>query len=101
MFKINLKYLIASIQIIDIAVHVITGQIEPIRIIASLLLLVWLFAMKNKRYDYGVVILYVFLNSLFLFQNGILNDGSPRVFFLVAVISTLLLSWKFISNKNK
>jgi len=95
-----MKFVIALIQIFDSGVHLVTGQIEPLRLSASLLVLIWLFAIKSQRFDWGVVGLYIFANSLFLFREGFLNAGSPRIFFLAAVISTVLLSWRFISKKE-
>ncbi len=98
---LTMKYLIAFVQIFDSAIHIFINQIEPLRLATSVLILVWLFIIKTHRYDWGIVGCYVFANSLFIIQNGVLNEGVPRIFFLIAVTSTSLLLWKLISTRKK
>ena len=96
-----MKYLIILIQAADITVHVLANQIEPLRITANLIIIIWLLLpSKNltKPLSLGSLGLFVILNIYFLSQFGITNDGSPRIFFWGAVISTLALSGYFIKN---
>ena len=94
-----MKYLIILIQVADIIVHVLANQVEPLRITANVIIIIWLLLpSKNltKSLSLGSVGLFAILNIYFLSQFGITNDGSPRIFFWGAVISTLALSGYFI-----
>ena len=96
-----MKYLIILIQAADITVHVLANQVEPLRITANVIIIIWLLLpLKNltKPLSLGSVSLFAILNIYFLSQFGITNDGSPRIFFWGAVISTLALSGYFIKN---
>ena len=96
-----MKYLIILIQVSDIIVHVLANQVEPLRITANVIIIIWLLLpSKNltKSLSLGSVGLFAILNIYFLSQFGITNDGSPRIFFWGAVISTLALSGHFIKN---
>ena len=94
-----MKYLIILIQVADTTVHVLANQVEPLRITANIIIIIWLLLpSKNltKSLSLGSVGLFAILNIYFLSQFGITNDGSPRIFFWGAVISTLALSGYFI-----
>ena len=96
-----MKYLIILIQVADTTVHVLANQIEPLRIIANIIIIIWLLLpSKNltKSISLGSISLFAILNIYFLSQFGITNEGSPRIFFWGAVISTLALSGYFIKN---
>ena len=96
-----MKYLIILIQVADTTVHVLANQIEPLRITANIIIIIWLLLpSKNltKSISLGSISLFAILNIYFLSQFGITNDGSPRIFFWGAVISTLALSGYFIKN---
>ena len=96
-----MKYLIILIQVADLIVHVLANQVEPLRITANVIIIIWLLLpSKNltKSLSLGSISLFAILNIYFLSQFGITNDGSPRIFFWGAVISTLALSGYFIKN---
>ena len=96
-----MKYLIILIQVADTTVHVLANQIEPLRITANIIIIIWLLLpSKNltKSISLGSISLFAILNIYFLSQFGITNEGSPRIFFWGAVISTLALSGYFIKN---
>ena len=96
-----MKYLIILIQVADTTVHVLANQIEPLRITANVIIIIWLLLpSKNltKSISLGSISLFAILNIYFLSQFGITNEGSPRIFFWGAVISTLALSGYFIKN---
>ena len=96
-----MKYLIILIQVADLIVHVLANQVEPLRITANIIIIIWLLLpSKNltKSISLGSISLFAILNIYFLSQFGITNEGSPRIFFWGAVISTLALSGYFIKN---
>ena len=98
-----MKYLIILIQAADITVHVLANQVEPLRITANVIIIIWLLLpLKNltKPLSLGSLGLFAILNIYFLIQFGITNDGSPRIFFWGAVISTLALSGYFIKDTD-
>ena len=98
-----MKYLIILIQAADITVHVLANQVEPLRITANVIIIIWLLLpLKNltKPLSLGSVGLFAILNIYFLSQFGITNDGSPRIFFWSAVVSTLALSGYFIKDTD-
>ena len=98
-----MKYLIILIQVADTTVHVLANQIEPLRITANIIIIIWLLLpSKNltKSISLGSISLFAILNIYFLSQFGITNEGSPRIFFWGAVISTLALSGYFIKDTD-
>ena len=56
--------------------------------------------LKETLIDLTRVIVFIVLNLIFLLQNGIANDGSPRIFFWGAVASTVLLMGYTIKNSE-
>ena len=83
-----MKIIIAAIQVVDVAVHILSDQVEPLRIAANIAVIAWaLVSALNLSKKQSMVNLSVFivLNLVFLLQNGIANDGSPRIFFWGAV----------------
>ena len=96
-----MKDLIILIQVADTTAHVLANQIVPLRITANIIIIIWLLLpSKNltKSISLGSLSLFAILNIYFLSQFGITNEGSPRIFFWGAVISTLALSGYFIKN---
>ena len=91
------------IQIIDVAVHIATDQVETLRIISNSIIVLWagwLIHKTNKLLDYGLVGSYILLTLFFIMLNGITNDGSPRIFFLGSVTITLAISALLILKKK-
>lgn len=84
------------VQLGDIALHLATGQFEPMRMVASLILAAWaLSAAKAKlQAGWGALAVYLGLNTMFLLQNGLTNPeqgGALRVtLFALVLVSTLL-----------
>ena len=98
-----MKIIIAAIQVVDVAVHILSDQVEPLRIAANIAVIAWaLVSALNLSKKQSMVNLSVFivLNLVFLLQNGIANDGSPRIFFWGAVASTVLLMGYTIQNSE-
>jgi len=91
-----------SLQIIDITVHVLSDQIEPLRILANALVIIWfiqIYKYKSKNLSYLVTTIYLGLNTLFLVLNGLSNNGEPRIFFWISISLTVLISI-LITNKK-
>ena len=94
--------LLISLQIIDITVHVLSDQIEPLRILANALVIIWfiqIYKYKSKNLGYLVTTIYLGLNTLFLVLNGLSNNGEPRIFFWISISLTVLISI-LITNKK-
>ncbi len=103
---------IILVQTIDIGIHVATDQVEPLRIGANLVILIWLgLVLVNKaRERLGLatgmsVCLYLSLNALFIILEGVTNPkmggGFRTAFFLfvgVTVILCIALQRKLINN---
>ncbi len=94
--------LLVLVQLIDIGVHVASGQVEPLRIAASLLILGWLAARSRgqaqiRTIQLSVVGAYLALNLLFLAQAGLTNPdqgGQLRIALLIFVlVTTVLATW--------
>jgi hypothetical protein len=94
--------LLISLQIIDITVHVLSNQIEPLRILANALIIIWfiqIYKYKSKNISYLAITIYLGLNTLFLILNGLSNSGEPRIFFWISISLTTLIS-TLITNKK-
>ncbi|MBX3046313.1 MAG: hypothetical protein KF698_04895 [Anaerolineales bacterium] len=92
----TLGIVLVLVQLADIALHVATGQFEPMRVVASLVLAVWALSAgrANLAAGWGALAVYLGLNALFLLQNGVTNPeqgGALRVtLFVLVLISTAL-----------
>lgn len=84
------------VQLADVALHVATGQFEPMRVVASLMLAAWALTAGNAKMaaGWGALAVYLGLNALFLLQNGLINPeqgGALRItLFVLVLISTAL-----------
>ena len=95
--------LIISLQIIDITVHILSNQIEPLRVLANALIIIWfiqIYKYKSKNMGYLVTTIYLGLNTLFLILNGLSNSGEPRLFFWISISLTALISTLITSKKD-
>ena len=100
--------IIIVIQLFDIAVHILTNQVEPIRIISNVIIMALIlsnvFSIKplNQTIAYVAVVAYFILNIIFVIRNSIWTEnGDLRIVFFLLVISTLLLSILFIRTTHK
>lgn len=97
--------LLIGLQVIDVSVHVATGQVEVLRILANLVIGLGAVVSVRGAGAVGVMLVgsglvYLLLNLVFLAQNGVVNPqtGSLRLpLFVFVVGSLLLLGW--ISRK--
>jgi len=98
--------LIIIVQLFDVAVHILSGQVEPIRIASNMLVMFWvsfatfLLYPFSQKISFAVLLIYFLLNLIFLLNNGLLNNGNPRVVFFILIALTLLLSVLLIKKKT-
>lgn len=75
---------LAIIQVLDVAVHVATGQIEPVRLASNAVLLLGAGAAMITRTHASTLLLaagaaYLALNMLFLAQHGLVNPTTDAL----------------------
>lgn len=90
---------IIGIQLFDIAVHAATDQLEPVRVVSNILILVWVAALLAGRIRrhfvptaVGAIGGYLLINIFFLATEGLQNAGEPRTMLFLLVCSTVALS---------
>lgn len=98
--------LLALVQVADIAIHAATGQLEPMRVTANLIVLALLAASRlgkpGKVWTLAAGAAYLGLNLLFVAQHGITNSaqgGQLRVTLVVLVLATVGLLGILIRKK--
>ena len=92
---------LALVQVFDIVLHIATDQAEPLRIMANLIILVWLGLAATGRFmgsprlmAVAALAAYLSLNLIFLAQAGVTNPaqgGALRVALFVFVLLTTAL----------
>jgi hypothetical protein len=103
--NVNSKFLliaIALVQLFDIFIHAVTNQLEFLRVMSNLVILVWLVLVFIGKTDtkffpaaIGSVGLYLVLNMIFLASEGLTNPaqgGAPRTMLFALVVLTAVLS---------
>jgi hypothetical protein len=98
---------VALLQLVDIVIHAATDQIEPIRVVANLIILAWLAYLQvtpvaaSRRLGVAAVGAYMALNAYFLAQAGWVNpaSGDPRVALILLVLLTVLLSVALLTRQ--
>ena len=94
---------ITIVQVFDIFIHVVTNQVEPIRVTSNIIVLLWLtmvfilgaFNANFLKMSIGSIVAYLGLNSIFLILEGVTNaeqGGELRVTLFVLVLLTVALS---------
>lgn len=75
-----------AVQGADAAMHLVTGQVEPVRLVSNGILtawvLVWFPGLKSRVIAACAIAAYLALNAWFLAQNGLSNpemDGALRL----------------------
>ncbi len=91
---LGIVFTLVVVQIIDIAIHVGTGQAEPIRILSNIVLGLWalwsVFGTPIARMGLVAIALYLVLNATFIAMHGLTNPdqgGALRVTLFVLVAS--------------
>ncbi|MBX3010940.1 MAG: hypothetical protein KF832_05510 [Caldilineaceae bacterium] len=93
---------LAFIQLFDLIIHVVSDQIEPLRITANVIILLWvaLAARGGTKHQHpiiagGAISLYLLLNLIFLTRAGLTNPaqgGQIRIMLLLLVGVTVALA---------
>ena len=89
-------------QILDIVVHIATNQVEVVRIISSVAIILWAVAILGTTLAsvqipskalmalcVVILLIYLVLNIVFLVQEGAMNEGRPRIPLFLFVLITL------------
>lgn len=99
---------IILLQLVDMFVHISSGQLERTRIAASLIIVFWVLrAPNNASANYtGLVSLgiYLALNLFFLWQNGFTNPeagGALRIPLFAFVLLTSALTSAIVLRNSK
>ncbi len=93
--------LLIGLQVVDVALHIAAGHVEPLRVAASAVLVLgavvaWQVAASQRTAVALGALVYLALNTWFLVQNGITNpdSGALRVpLFGFVALSLALLYW--------
>ena len=96
--------MLALVQVVDIVVHVASDMIEPIRILASLLIFLWLGIVVSGRLNHiasRVATLfvggYIVLNMIFVAMEGFTNPDNGgqfrTVLFILVGVTVALSAW--------
>jgi hypothetical protein len=76
-------------QVFDISIHLLTGNVEWLRIIASLIVIMWAYIVMKKSvpivYGYGSLGLFILLNVAWLTTIGFV----VQPLFLILVTTTI------------
>lgn len=90
------------VQIFDVVIHAATNQLEPIRVAANIIILLWLVAINWGRFkanflpiSFSSIGAYLVLNLIFLAREGLTNSAQgnePRLMLFLLLIVTLILS---------
>ncbi len=104
-------FAIILVQLFDAVIHIATDQLEPIRITANVIIIVWIIAAltgwikeRFRNASLAAIGVYVLLNLVFLAQNGLTNPeqgNAPRTVFFLLVILTVALSSLFAGLDTK
>lgn len=86
----------------DVVIHAATNQLEPIRVAANIIILLWLVAINWGRFkanflpiSFSSIGAYLVLNLIFLAREGLTNPtqgNEPRLMLFLLLIVTLILS---------
>lgn len=89
-------------QLLDILIHAVTHQIEPLRVTSNIIILIWLAVMaagKFKAHFRPTAVIavgaYFTLNVIFLAREGVTNaaqGGGLRIALFMLMFITLTLS---------
>lgn len=99
---------IVIIQIFDVIIHAATDQLEPIRVTANVIIVLWLALVASGRFTaqaLGSALIalgaYLVLNIIFLVQEGLTTaEGGLRVMLFGLIFVTVALSGFFIIREQ-
>jgi len=101
---------IIIIQLFDIVIHAATDQLEPLRVVSNLIIMVWIvIVLKGKFIErifplaLGSIGFYLVFNLIFLIREGMTNPntGEARTMLFLLVLLTTVLSIVLIIQLKK
>jgi hypothetical protein len=104
-----LGILVIVVQLFDIIIHAATDQLEPLRVISNLIILIWVaLLLVDKFWERAISLALVFigaylgLNLIFLALEGLTNPntGALRSMLFILVILTTGLSAGLFSQEK-
>lgn len=91
--------LLTGLQLVDVIVHIATGQVEPTRITSNVIIsagaIAALFSpFRSTQLVLVTSTLYLVLNLAFLLQNGVANPatGALRIPLFIFIVGSLVLA---------
>ncbi len=92
---------LVAVQLFDVAIHVGTGQAEPVRILSNVIIGLWalwsVLGTATAKSGLIAIIAYLGLNAIFVAMHGFTNPdqgGAVRMMLFVLVgVSALLAFW--------
>ncbi len=89
---------IIFIQLFDIAIHVATNQVEPIRISSNIIIMAWLSIIVSGQFSkwfwqmaLSAVGVYCVLNGIFLALEGVVNSENGQLRIMLFILLTLTI----------
>jgi len=101
---------IIIVQLFDIVIHAATDQLEPLRVVSNLIIMVWIvIVLKGKFIErifplaLGSIGFYLVFNLIFLIREGMTNPntGEARTMLFLLVLLTTVLSIVLIIQLKK
>ena len=77
-----MKIIIAAIQVVDVTVHILSDQVEPLRIAANIAVIAWALVSAlnlSKKQTMVNLAVFIVLNLVFLLQNGKMKEFQLEV----------------------
>ncbi|MBI1295920.1 hypothetical protein GC175_13280 [bacterium] len=99
-----LSGVLVLVQLFDLVIHLATDQIEPLRITANVVILLWLVVMALGKTGQRTALLsaaaigvYLLLNLIFLVLEGVTNpaqgDALRTTLFVLVGVTVILSIW--------
>lgn len=88
-----ISIIIVVVQLCDILIHYWTNQFELIRVQSNIIIIMWVFyvsirqnSILQKIITTASISIYLILNFVFVFENGIINPNSNEIRFLLLIL---------------
>lgn len=101
--------LIILIQLFDVLIHAATDQLEPLRVVSNLVIIIWVLVLLSGKVSkimpvaLGSIGIYLCLNIIFLTLEGVTNpnqgDELRVTLFLLLFLTTTFSSVLFFQQK--
>jgi hypothetical protein len=105
-----ISIIIIVVQLCDILIHYWTNQFELVRVQSNIIIIMWVFYISIRRNSIlqkiittASISIYLILNFVFVFENGILNPNSNEIRFLLLILvglTSVLFFFRVILNNT-